>query len=307
MFLKRISLRKNGKRHTYWALVKSVRTARGPRHQVVSYLGELEPGEKAGWAHMARITKRPRHVQLHLFGDSGPADPVPEKVEVLVRSARVQRTRDFGDIYLGLLLWQTLELERLLDCKMERGRSRIPRPLMAAVLTLARFCDGVSRSHLEEEGSVAGLGATQRRMLRAANEPDGLESGGLVEVVHSANPSGVGVQNAEVRAAPASRLASARGSRAGAYSVLVPGLCPVEDVGAMDGTIRPWQRPTHGHRGVPTYQVHGCRASHLNGSRRATSLRHRAGRGPAYPPRPPRHSTAHPPGRAEMACWRHRL
>ena len=48
MFLKRISLRKNGKRHKYWALVKSVRTARGPRYQVVSYLGELEPGEKAG-------------------------------------------------------------------------------------------------------------------------------------------------------------------------------------------------------------------------------------------------------------------
>ncbi|MBU0719075.1 MAG: hypothetical protein KJ749_12560, partial [Planctomycetes bacterium] len=26
MFLKRISIRKNGSRHTYWALVKSVRT-----------------------------------------------------------------------------------------------------------------------------------------------------------------------------------------------------------------------------------------------------------------------------------------
>jgi transposase len=150
MFLKRISLRKNGKRHTYWALVKSVRTARGPRHQVVSYLGELEPGEKAGWAHVPRITKRPQHVQLHLFGDSGPGDPVPEKVEVLVRSARVQRTRDFGDIYLGLLLWQTLELERLLDCKIERGRSRIPRSLMAAVLTLARFCEPSSELHVAD-------------------------------------------------------------------------------------------------------------------------------------------------------------
>ena len=121
MFLKRISLRKNGKRHTSWALVKSVRTGRGPRHQVVSYLGEWEPREKAGWAHGPRIAKRSQHVQLHLFGDSGPADPVPEKVEVLVRSARVERTRDFGDVYLGLLLWQTLELERLLDGKPDRG------------------------------------------------------------------------------------------------------------------------------------------------------------------------------------------
>ena len=50
MFLKRIRVTASGKRHTYWALVKSIRTARGPRHQVVAYLGELHPSEKAGWA-----------------------------------------------------------------------------------------------------------------------------------------------------------------------------------------------------------------------------------------------------------------
>ena len=45
MFLKRIRNRKNGKLHTYWALVKSVRTVRGPRHKVISYLGELKESE----------------------------------------------------------------------------------------------------------------------------------------------------------------------------------------------------------------------------------------------------------------------
>ncbi len=55
MFLKRIRVAAGGKRHTYWALVKSVRTARGPRHQLESYLGELQPSEKADWAHVARI------------------------------------------------------------------------------------------------------------------------------------------------------------------------------------------------------------------------------------------------------------
>ena len=150
MFLKRISIRKSGKRHTYWALVKSVRTARGPRHQVVSYLGELEPGEKAGWAHVGRITRRLQPAQLHLFNDTGPCDPVPEKVEVLVRRARVERTRDFGDVYLGLLLWQTLELDKLLDRKIKRGRSRIPWPLMATVSTLARFCEPSSELHIAD-------------------------------------------------------------------------------------------------------------------------------------------------------------
>ncbi len=150
MFLKRISIRKNGKRHTYWALVKSVRTGRGPRHQVVSYLGELEPCEKAGWAHVARIARRPRPAQLDLFDDTDPSDPVPEKVEVLVREARVERTRDFGDLYLGLLLWQTLELDKLLDRKIERGRSLIPWPLMATVSTLARFCEPSSELHIAD-------------------------------------------------------------------------------------------------------------------------------------------------------------
>ena len=150
MFLKRISIRKSGKRHTYWALVKSVRTARGPRHQVVSYLGELEPGEKAGWARVGRITRRLQPAQLHLFDDTGPRDPVPEKVEVLVRRARVERTRGFGDVYLGLLLWQTLELDKLLDRKIQRGRSRIPWPLMATVSTLARFCEPSSELHIAD-------------------------------------------------------------------------------------------------------------------------------------------------------------
>ena len=53
MFLKRINS-KEGKKRTYWALVKSVRTARGPRHQVVSYLGERQASQKSEWANPAR-------------------------------------------------------------------------------------------------------------------------------------------------------------------------------------------------------------------------------------------------------------
>ena len=41
MFLKRLERRKNGKKHTYWPLVESIRTERGSRHRVVAYLGEL--------------------------------------------------------------------------------------------------------------------------------------------------------------------------------------------------------------------------------------------------------------------------
>ena len=54
MFLKRLERRKDGKRHTYWALVESVRTAGTSRHRVVAYLGALGPREQSGWATLAR-------------------------------------------------------------------------------------------------------------------------------------------------------------------------------------------------------------------------------------------------------------
>ena len=42
MFIRPITVRKNGKRHGYWALVQSYRTNRGPRQRVVSYLGQAD-------------------------------------------------------------------------------------------------------------------------------------------------------------------------------------------------------------------------------------------------------------------------
>ena len=54
MFLKRLERRKSGKGHTYWALVGSIRTAKGSRHRVVAYLGELKRSEKNGWGQLCR-------------------------------------------------------------------------------------------------------------------------------------------------------------------------------------------------------------------------------------------------------------
>jgi len=48
MFLRRCNRRKNGKQHTYWALVESYRTARGSRQRVVAHLGELKANEQNG-------------------------------------------------------------------------------------------------------------------------------------------------------------------------------------------------------------------------------------------------------------------
>jgi hypothetical protein len=48
MFLRRFQKRKNGKSRVYWALAETYRTAKGPRHQTVSYSGALKESERSG-------------------------------------------------------------------------------------------------------------------------------------------------------------------------------------------------------------------------------------------------------------------
>ena len=150
MFLKRVRIHKNGKRHTYWTLVKSVRTARGPRHRIVAYLGELRPTERAGWAHVARMLEHRPEPSLPLFDRASSTEPVPEKIEVCIRGTRVERSRDFGDVYLALTLWRALGLDRLFERLLPQQREDIPWGVVAAILTLARFCEPSSELHITD-------------------------------------------------------------------------------------------------------------------------------------------------------------
>jgi transposase len=151
MFLKRINAKsKEGKKRAYWALVKSVRTARGPRHQVVSYLGELQAGEKSEWANLARIVNKRPMPRTPLFDTPETTEPVPETIEVRVRGARIERTRDFGSVYLALTLWRALELDQLLERIMPDGHGKIPWHIVATILSLARFCEPSSELHIAD-------------------------------------------------------------------------------------------------------------------------------------------------------------
>ena len=151
MFLKRINAKSTeGKKQTYWALVKSVRTARGPRHQIVSYLGELQAGEKNEWANLARIVNKRPIPHMPLFDTPETTEPVPETIEVRVRGARVERTRDFGNVYLALTLWRALELDQLLERIMPDGHGKTPWHMVATILSLARFCEPSSELHIAD-------------------------------------------------------------------------------------------------------------------------------------------------------------
>lgn len=97
MYLRRCYRQKDGKRHAYWALVESCRTARGPRQRVAAYLGELDRQGRLG---VARAAQPDSAQQADLFRQ----EPGAEWVEVDLNGVRVERRRPFGGSWLGLLL-----------------------------------------------------------------------------------------------------------------------------------------------------------------------------------------------------------
>lgn len=150
MFLRRCQRRKNGKVHTYWALVESYRTARGSRQRLVTYLGELKPSQQNGWLQLGRTLSAKHRPHPSLFNPPH-YDDVQEDEQVLVdlRAVRLERLRDFGDVWLARGLWRLVGLDQLLEQLMTPGREEVPWSTVAAILVIARFCEPSSELHIE--------------------------------------------------------------------------------------------------------------------------------------------------------------
>jgi len=151
MFLRRCKRRKNGKQHTYWALVESYRTGRGSRQRVVAYLGELKSSEQSGWAQLGRRLDGRSRPQRSLFDPPHYDDPTDEEpVAIDIKGVRLERIRDFGDVWLALGLWRLLGLDELLSERMPEGREEVRWHTVAAILTIGRFCEPSSELHIED-------------------------------------------------------------------------------------------------------------------------------------------------------------
>ena len=141
MFLRRHRKEAGGEDYEYWSLVKTVRTARGPRHRIVARLGKLDGSEvdaARGWDDLdALLEGGPSARQLDLVPK--PA-PTPLWREVDVRGVQVERLRQFGRVYLGLALWRRLGLHQVLRRLLPDGRQDIGWDSISCVLTLGRFC-----------------------------------------------------------------------------------------------------------------------------------------------------------------------
>ncbi len=136
MFLRAHHRTKDGKRHTYFTLVESKRTRRGPRQRMVAELGELSGDEQRRWQRTAIFhTRHEDGRQLPRFLDDEQA-PLPDDPDVVrIRLGRVGWTnaRSFGEVWLGLQLWRMVGLEAIVARHLPAGRETVPPAAMVAI------------------------------------------------------------------------------------------------------------------------------------------------------------------------------
>jgi hypothetical protein len=146
MYLRYTTVKKDGKVHRYWRLVRSVRVGRRVIQQTVAQLGELD----------ARGRLQARTLARHLIGEpeqAGLFDDGQQHLTVPVRlkGVRVERSRRFGDVYLALALWRGTGLADLCEKLLPSGKEAVPWAKMVAVLVAARLCEPSSELHIAED------------------------------------------------------------------------------------------------------------------------------------------------------------
>ena len=111
MYLRHTTRKKDGKIHTYWRLVRCVRRGGKVVQETVAQLGELDAAGRASARHLCRRMTGRAADQQELFE----ASPVAETVAIRLDQVRLERSRSFGEVYLGWTLWRGLELDRVLE------------------------------------------------------------------------------------------------------------------------------------------------------------------------------------------------
>jgi transposase len=154
MFLRRHSRSKDGKAHAYWSLVETVRTPDGPRQRTLCYLGELNDSAQAHWLKTIEVfNAQGESRQLKLFpSDVEPPADDSAVARVRLDQVRLERSRRFGDCFLGLELWKRLELDRFWEALLDgpEEAAEVPWSRVAALLAINRLCAPGSELAIEE-------------------------------------------------------------------------------------------------------------------------------------------------------------
>jgi len=134
------------KKKAYWTLVKSVRQGSKVRQEIVAYLGTLSARAMTGAQDLAR--------RLGMKPDQpGLFDPplTEEMVPIRIKGVGLERARQFGNVYLGMKLWQMAGLDEFFAAQIPEGQEDIPWATTAMISTIARLCDPSSELHIAED------------------------------------------------------------------------------------------------------------------------------------------------------------
>jgi len=148
LYLRHTTQRRGGKTLTYWHLVRSVRHGRRVRQEVVATLGRLDArGRVRAKALADWITGRRCEPSLFEPLESAADAAVP----VDLKKVFIERSRRFGDFFLGLTLWRSLELDQVFERLLPEGREDVPWSTLAAIHVLMRLCTPSSDLAIAED------------------------------------------------------------------------------------------------------------------------------------------------------------
>jgi transposase len=152
MFLRPNNRSKDGKAHTYWSLVETIRTPDGPRQRTLCYLGELNGSAQSRWLKTIEVfNEQGESRQLKLFpAEVEPPEDDPNVARVLLNKVRLERSRQFGNCYVGLELWKRLELNQFYEELIDEKQADVPWSRIAALLAINRLCEPTSELAVEE-------------------------------------------------------------------------------------------------------------------------------------------------------------
>lgn len=139
---------KDGKSHVYWRLVRSVRRGRKVVQQTVAQLGELDAEGRARAEALARSIAGHcwEGSQGQLFNRREPTGSVAVKLDQL----RLERSRSFGAVWLGWILWRALKFEELCGTLLASQRETVSWAQVVALLVIGRLCEPSSDLHVAE-------------------------------------------------------------------------------------------------------------------------------------------------------------
>jgi len=152
-FCERTSRCKDGKEHTYYALVESERTLEGPRQRTVAYLGELNHDQERRWQRTVVFYNRQGDAQqLRLFPDDEEVDLAddPDIVRIRLKQVGWTNARRFGDVWLAWQLWRMLHLDEIVQRHVPPSKHSCRPADMVAIEVINRLCGPCSEFALAE-------------------------------------------------------------------------------------------------------------------------------------------------------------